>query len=150
MNTFLSLVLSSLLFVPLAVTAQDSFKVSAHPGKIVYVDFWASWCAPCRASFPFMRDMASQYSEDLVVVAINVDKNRSDAERFLEEFSTNFDIVYDAPGDLAKEFNLKGMPSSYLYNRSGELIGSHIGFKLKDIDKLEQAIASAIAGKESL
>lgn len=136
------------MFVPVVVSAQDNFSVDQHQGKIVYVDFWASWCAPCRASFPFMQDMATQYPDDLVVVAINVDKERSDADRFLEEFSTDFTILYDAPGDLASEFELKGMPTSYLYSRSGELLGSHVGFKLKDIDTLEKAIVSAIAGTE--
>lgn len=148
MNKFIPVILISLFLAPLNLAAQDDFNVDTHRGKVVYVDFWASWCAPCRASFPFMQDMATQYPDDLVVVAINVDKQRSDAEKFLEEFSTDFDIVYDAPGDLAKAFKLKGMPTSYLYNRSGELIGSHIGFKLKDIDKLEQAIAIAIAGEK--
>lgn len=127
--------------------AQDSFSVDEHRGKVVYVDFWASWCVPCRASFPFMQKIATQHSDNLVVVAINLDKERSDAEAFLEEFKTDFDIIYDAPGALAKEFELKGMPTSYLFNRSGELIGSHIGFKLKDVEKLEQAIATAIAAE---
>lgn len=97
-----------------------------------------------------MQDMATQYPDDLVVVAINVDKERSDADTFLEEFKADFNIVYDAPGNLAAEFGLKGMPTSYLFNRTGELLGSHVGFKLKDINKLEKAIASAIEGKESL
>ena len=128
--------------------SQDSFNIDDHQGKVVYVDFWASWCAPCRASFPFMQDMATQYPEDLLIVAINLDKERSDADKFLQDFTTDFDILYDAAGDLAEEFMLKGMPTSYLYNRTGEQIGSHVGFKLKDIDKLKQAIAAAIAGAE--
>jgi cytochrome c biogenesis protein CcmG/thiol:disulfide interchange protein DsbE len=142
------LLLFPLFYAPETVLAQDSFNIDEHEGKIVYVDFWASWCAPCRASFPFMQDMATRYPDDLIVVAINVDKNRSEADKFLEEFNTDFGIVYDAPGDLAKEFNLQGMPTSYLFNRSGELLGSHVGFKLKDIKELEQVIASAIAGKD--
>lgn len=126
------------------VFSDTEFDIGNHKGKIVYVDFWASWCTPCRASFPFMQDMAEKYGDDLVIKAINVDESRADADQFLENFTINFDIVYDPQGALAESFDVKGMPSSYLYNREGQLIGSHIGFKRKDISKLEEAITNAI------
>ncbi|MFK7890864.1 MAG: TlpA family protein disulfide reductase [Granulosicoccus sp.] len=126
------------------VHADADFDISKHSGKVVYVDFWASWCAPCRASFPFMKDMAEKYGDSLVVVAINVDKDRKDADQFLQQYDVNFDIVYDPAGGLAEKFEVKGMPTSYLYDRQGQLLGSHIGFKKKDIERLEAAIKDAI------
>src|SRR5258706_12593285 len=68
-------------------------------GKVVYVDFWASWCGPCRRSFPWMNAMNRKYgAQGLTIVAINVDKKHEDAMRFLSEMPTEFTVVYDAPG----------------------------------------------------
>lgn len=147
----MSKTVSALLFIVTSALLASSawsaktFDLEKHRGKIVYVDFWASWCTPCRASFPFMQEMVEKYGEDLVITAINLDKSREDAAQFLSAFNVNFDIVYDPDGDLAKEFKLKGMPTSYLYDRSGKLLGSHIGFKNKDAASLEQAITRAIS-----
>ncbi|MFT5894310.1 MAG: YD repeat-containing protein [bacterium] len=131
-----------------AVIADTGFDLEHYRGKVVYVDFWASWCTPCRASFPFMQDMAEEHGDSLAIIAINVDESRSDADQFLEQFEINFDIVYDAQGALAESFNLKGMPTSYLYDREGQLIGSHIGFKIKDIRSLETTISKAVINQE--
>lgn len=127
-----------------SVRADTDFDISNHAGKVVYVDFWASWCAPCRASFPFMKDMAEKFGDSLVIVAINVDKDRNDAEQFLQQYDVNFDIVYDPAGSFAEKFEVKGMPTSYLFDKQGQLLGSHIGFKKKDIERLEAAIKDAI------
>lgn len=133
--------------VPPIVSADDDFDLEQFKGKVVYVDFWASWCIPCRASFPFMQNMAEKYGDSLVITAINVDRKRSDADQFLEQFNVNFDIIYDPQGSLAESFDVKGMPTSYLYDRDGHLVGTHIGFKQKDIDKLEAAIVNVIGGQ---
>lgn len=133
--------------VPAIVSADDDFDLEQFKGKVVYVDFWASWCIPCRASFPFMQNMAEKYGDSLVITAINVDRKRSDADQFLEQFNVNFDIIYDPQGSLAESFDVKGMPTSYLYDRDGHLVGTHIGFKQKDIDKLEAAIVNVIGGQ---
>lgn len=133
--------------VPPIVSAHDDFDLEQFKGKVVYVDFWASWCIPCRASFPFMQNMAEKYGDSLVITAINVDRKRSDADQFLEQFNVNFDIIYDPQGSLAESFDVKGMPTSYLYDRDGHLVGTHIGFKQKDIDKLEAAIVNVIGGQ---
>ena len=95
-----------------------------------------------------MQKMAEEHGDSLVIAAINVDKNRPDAELFLEQFEINFDIVYDPEGALAESFDVKGMPTSYLYGRDGQLIGSHVGFKKKDISNLQAAIANAINNQE--
>jgi len=121
-----------------------AFDISAYQGKVVYVDFWASWCTPCRASFPFMADLAEEYGEDLAVVAINVDESRSDAEAFLATFDTPFDIVYDAAGKLATAFKVPGMPTSYLYDRNGSFLHRHIGFRKASQEQIRDSIVAAI------
>jgi len=115
-----------------------------YKGKVVYVDFWASWCTPCRESFPFLQALTLKHGDSLVVTAINVDKSRTDADSFLEQFDVDFNIVYDPEAKLAQSFDVQGMPTSFLYSREGELLGSHVGFKKKDIASLEQAIADEI------
>lgn len=131
-----------------AASADSEFNIKNHQGKVVYVDFWASWCTPCRASFPFMKQLVEQHGDELVIAAINVDSDREAADTFLQAFDVNFDIHYDPEGKLAESFDVKGMPTSYLFNRSGQLIGTHIGFRNKDIDKLSTAIADAIENQE--
>lgn len=134
---------SGLALAQESLQAED-FDLANYSGKVVYVDFWASWCTPCRASFPFMADMAAEHGDKLAIVAVNVDENRADADAFLNEFQTPFDIVFDQSGDLAAEFKVPGMPTSFLYDRSGTLIGQHVGFRKKDMEAIRQWIAENV------
>ena len=110
-------------------------------GKVVYLDFWASWCDPCRDSFPWMAEMKEKYgSKGLEVVAVNLDKERELADKFLNTMNVNFVVAFDASGDSAAKYNLRGMPGSYLIGRDGNIEASHLGFNDKDKTKLEAAI----------
>ncbi|MBC8209684.1 MAG: TlpA family protein disulfide reductase [Gammaproteobacteria bacterium] len=120
---------------------QGEFDLAKLQGKVVYLDFWASWCIPCRQSFPWMNEMQARYQDKgLEVVAVNLDKNRALADEFLQKLEAHFTIAFDADGESAKAYNLRGMPSSYLIGRDGKLYASHIGFREKDKAKMEQAI----------
>lgn len=111
------------------ITAAFEQQVADNKGKVIYVDFWASWCGPCRQSFPWMNDMQHQYAEQgLMILSINVDAKKTLAEQFLQQTPAEFPILYDSKGELAKQFKLRGMPSSYLINRNGELVSAHVGF----------------------
>tara|TARA_B100000767_G_C19438986_1_gene399162 strand:- start:65 stop:532 length:468 start_codon:yes stop_codon:yes gene_type:complete len=109
--------------------AQFEAKLAEHKGKVVYIDFWASWCVPCRQSFPWMNKMQSQYDDSLfTVLTVNVDSQRSFAEEFLLENKANFPVFYDPKGKVAKAFKLKGMPSSFIVDKTGNIVSSHVGF----------------------
>lgn len=124
----------------------EALDLDAYKGKAVYLDFWASWCGPCRASFPAMNKMREQYSpESLAIIAVNVDSSFAAAQRFLQKYPANFDIVYDPQGKLATEYEVKGMPSSYLINSAGELVYTHVGFRSKDAKKIQQQIDNLLA-----
>lgn len=112
------------------LNAQNTpINLQQYAGKVVYVDFWASWCAPCRKSFPWMNDMQAKYQhQGLEVVAINLDVDKSLAEEFLTKVPNKFNVMFNPEGDVAKAFDLKGMPSSFLFNRKGELVQTHVGF----------------------
>ena len=120
---------------------DGKIKLSEYKGKVVYLDFWASWCGPCRKSFPWMNKVQSRYqSQGFEVVAVNLDSKRADADKFLAQLKPNFDIAFDPPGDVAGLYELQGMPSAYLIDRKGQLHSVHMGFRNKDIALLEHEI----------
>jgi cytochrome c biogenesis protein CcmG, thiol:disulfide interchange protein DsbE len=127
---------------------KDAISLAGLKGKVVYVDFWASWCGPCKQSFPFMNDLQAKYRAlGFEIVAINLDAKREDADKFLAEVPAQFNVAFDAKGESAKRFEVKGMPSSYLIGRDGKVFSAHKGFKEEDRKELEARIAQALGGK---
>jgi len=123
-------------------------QLSALRGKTVYLDFWASWCGPCRQSFPWMNAMQDKYAgSGLAIVAINVDKKRADAEKFLAQFPARFTIVYDEPGLTPTKYEVKKMPTSVLIDARGKIVSAHSGFSNDMRDDLERRIRATMAGK---
>lgn len=126
-------------------TNQGHIQLQQLAGKLVYVDFWASWCAPCQQSFPFMNELQRKYSEQgLRIIAINVDKERADVDTFLRKNPAQFLIAFDPAGLTPKQYQVKGMPSSYLIGRKGQLIKIHQGFKSADREQIERSIQEAL------
>lgn len=112
------------------VPEAAAFDIARYHGQVVVVDFWASWCKPCRQSIPWLNEMRSRYGQKgLVIVGINVDANRADAQRFLVSTPIDFEIVFDTKGELAQRYALKGMPSSLVFDRDGKLVATHLGFQ---------------------
>ncbi|MEO8802978.1 MAG: TlpA disulfide reductase family protein [Rudaea sp.] len=126
---------------------------SAHPvsladyrGEVVLVDFWASWCSPCRQSLPLYDKLRGEFSPaDFAILAIGLDENVADARSFLAEHQVKYMTLQNPQGDVAKAFGLTGMPSSYLIDRDGIVRARHIGFEPKDIVTLRHQIAVLIA-----
>ena len=115
---------------PMTLAADDPVDLAQLRGKVVLIDFWASWCAPCRQSFPWLNEMQAKYRDrGLVVIGVNVDRERAEAERFLKEMPADFRIVYDPEGSLATRYEVQGMPSSYVIGRDGQQAGVHLGFR---------------------
>jgi cytochrome c biogenesis protein CcmG, thiol:disulfide interchange protein DsbE len=113
-----------------AAAAEPTLDLARFRGKVVVVDFWASWCAPCRQSFPWLNDMQAKHGpRGLVVIGVNVDRERPEAEKFLRDTPAVFQILYDPDGLLAARYEVPGMPSSYVFGPDGELVGRHIGFR---------------------
>lgn len=126
-----------------------NIKLSALKGKTVYLDFWASWCGPCRQSFPWMNEMQSRYgSKGLRVVGLNVDQQTSDAKSFLKETPANFDVAFDAGGATPRSYAVKTMPTSILIGPDGKVLAVHNGFKKEHRDELERQIKAALNIKD--
>jgi thiol-disulfide isomerase/thioredoxin len=114
---------------PAFASPASDLDLSAYRGKVVYLDFWASWCVPCRTSFSWMADIQSSFgSRGLVVIAVNVDHDRAAADRFLENHLANFKVVYDPHGSIANQYKVSGMPMSFVIGRDGKTHFSHAGF----------------------
>jgi cytochrome c biogenesis protein CcmG/thiol:disulfide interchange protein DsbE len=121
--------------------ALDSLR-----GKVVLVDFWASWCVPCRQSFPWLGTMSERSgAKGLVVVAIDLDKDRGLAEKFLSELAPPFTVAFDPAGKTAEAFHVRTMPSSFLVSRTGLLVYSHAGFHPKDVEGFEKRIQEEVS-----
>jgi thiol-disulfide isomerase/thioredoxin len=120
--------------------------ISAYKGKVVILDFWASWCTPCRKSFPWLNQMHMNNStKGLVIIGVNVDEDNLDAQHFLEQNKALFKLIYDPKGEHASFYNIPGMPTSLIFGRDGKLIHQHSGFKTKNISEYERVIDDALS-----
>ncbi|WP_335924575.1 TlpA disulfide reductase family protein [Shewanella indica] len=131
----------------LALSRDDGTQVSLndYKGKVIYLDFWASWCAPCRKSFPWMQQMHHKYREtDLAIIAVNLDTDSQLGREFLQQLDADFDVLYDPEGRLARRLDLQGMPSSFLFDRDGKLLGSHVGFFTERQSQYEAELKRAL------
>jgi thiol-disulfide isomerase/thioredoxin len=119
----------------------DQLDLKAQVGKVVYLDFWASWCKPCRESFAWMNSLLTRYPADrFTIITINLDAETDEMHRFLEKVGADFDIYHDASGAIAEQFELEGMPTSYLIDANGKVVRKHIGFYTSRIDEYEREI----------
>ena len=131
-----------------AVGARAAPPAALEPieGRVVWVDFWASWCVPCRRSFPWLNTMQRKYSDaGLQIIAVNLDKDRALADAFLAEVPAEFGLRFDPGAALAKQFAVQTMPSSFLIDRDGRILASHFGFRASDTADYEHAIEAALA-----
>ncbi len=129
-------------------TTGSTVALDRLKGRVVYVDFWASWCGPCKRSFPWMNEMHRKYGDQgLTVVAVNVDKKREDAAKFLAATPGAFTIVYDPAGGTPAAWQVKGMPTSYLVDRDGRIVAVDSGFRDESKDALEARIRAALGAR---
>ena len=125
---------------------QPNIALSNLEGKTLYIDFWASWCAPCITSLPQYNDLYKKYKQDgLEIIAINVDNPIEDGLDFLIDTPLDFLIPQDPEGDAAELFGVIGMPSSYLISPEGNVELVHMGFRNGDIDIIEEEIKKVLA-----
>ena len=134
------------LSLPSIFEDQAAIDLDALRGKTVYVDFWASWCAPCLRSMPAYNELYNRLKgEDFEFVAINVDNPIEDGLDFLIDEPLDFLIPSDPDGEAAELFGVIGMPTSYLIDPEGTIRLVHMGFRDGDMEEIEAAISELIA-----
>jgi thiol-disulfide isomerase/thioredoxin len=123
------------------LSGSKEISVASLKGKVVYLDFWASWCGPCALSFPYMNEIAQKKKADgLELVAVSVDESKEDAENFLRQHPAGFSVAHDPEGACPKEYGIQTMPTSYLIDRKGNVRFVHRGFNNSDKDELSATI----------
>lgn len=117
-------------------------------GKVVYLDFWASWCGPCRFSLPFMNKLVDKFSRaGLVVLAVNIDSDRAKAEKALSSFNAKYTVLLDPHSTLPAIYNPPKMPTSFVIGRTGVVTAVHEGFNPNDTGEIDSAIEKALTEK---
>jgi len=142
-------ILVSIGFLVLTTSwAASPLDLTSLRGQVVYLDFWASWCGPCRQSFPWMQTMTKAYEgQGLAIVAVNLDRDRVDADKFLDQFKPTFDVRFDPKGESAEFYKIRGMPASVLIDRHGTPRYIHIGFRPVDAAVYETQLRELLAEK---
>ena len=141
MRNFLLLLLLVITPVKSEIYNIGDLDLKKHQGKVVYLDFWASWCKPCQESFPWMNSLLDKYPADkFTIVTINLDAETEAMHKFLGKVKADFDIYHDPSGQIAEQFEIEGMPTSYLIDASGKVVKKHIGFYTKQVDRYEREI----------
>jgi thiol-disulfide isomerase/thioredoxin len=127
-----------------ATLALENFR-----GKVVYLDFWASWCGPCRKSLPLYetlyQEMGGQSENaQFAVVAINLDESQEDAVRFLQQHPVTYPVLLDPAGVSAFDWQVKVMPSSFLLDRSGTVVKEYAGFEESHMEEIRHDIEAEL------
>lgn len=123
-------------------------SLKQYAGKVIYLDFWASWCAPCRTSFPLLNKLHQKLKDQgFEVVAVNMDEDKANAEKFLKELPVSFTVLRDAKGEWADKYVIESMPTSFIIDKQGVIQNIHKGFASNDINELEQKIVQLLAKK---
>lgn len=127
------------------IGSSGQLDTRALAGKVYYIDFWASWCGPCRASFPMLDKLYARHREQgFVVVGVNQDERLDDAQRFIDRIPVNFPLIADADHRIAESYKVSGMPSGILVDRSGVVRHVMRGFRGGEEEHLAGLIARLV------
>ncbi len=124
---------------------NQNLDLGQYKGKVIYVDFWASWCGPCAKSFPFLNEMHQQLKDQgLQIVGVNLDENVEDAKAFLANYPPSFMVMADVTKQCAKDFDVKAMPSSYVIGRNGAVRHIHLGFRPGEAKEIRSLVEKVL------
>jgi len=136
-------------FVLPDIRGTASVSLTDYAGKVVYLDFWASWCTPCRQSLPLLSALhVDLTNRGFEVLAIDIDEDPDDGRRFIETYPVGYTVLSDPDGRVAKRYAVRTMPSSFLIDRSGVVHSVHVGFKEKDMVHIRAQIESLLEDRD--
>jgi peroxiredoxin len=129
----------------LETISGERVSLSGYQGMVVVVNFWATWCGPCRIEMPVFQERYEQYKEDLVILAVNAQEDRETARAFMEELALTFEGLLDPGGKVQELYLVRGYPTTYVIDRAGILRVQHIG--VMSGETFDEALASAGLGR---
>ena len=131
--------------VPASAEAP-ALDLSKYRGKVVYLDFWASWCGPCAQALPALDKLRQEFgADDFQVVAVNVDREPKLAQAFLKKRPVGYPSAIDPKGALPARFGVESMPTSFLIDRNGVVRHVQRGFRNGDVAPLREQIQELVA-----
>ncbi len=126
-----------------ALDGANKIVLDDYKGKVVYLDFWASWCIPCRRSFPFLNKLKAQYvDKKFEIISINLEQDVNDAKQFLTQYPVLYPVAQGYNNDIQSLYNVLVMPTAYIIGKDGTVRIKHLGFK-----ESQQAYIEAIVDK---
>ncbi len=128
-------------FAVQSLSGTETVSLKAYRGKVVYLDFWASWCPPCLKSLPLLEELRKEFpAGEVQFLAINLDTELEKARRFLGKHPIGYPSATDPEGRLPETFEVKTMPTSFLIDRDGVVRYIHRGFRESDIQEIRKQI----------
>jgi cytochrome c biogenesis protein CcmG, thiol:disulfide interchange protein DsbE len=127
---------------------EGELDLTSLRGKVVVLNFWASWCTPCKEEAPVLEGIWRDGTRrDLAVVGLDARDFRGDAHRFMRRFGITFPVVYDGPGDIADDYGVTGLPETFVIDREGRIVAAFIGAVNgeEERSRLESAIGDALS-----
>jgi peroxiredoxin len=132
-------------FEAASLNGGPAVRLGDHHGKVVYLDFWASWCASCRVSLGLMEQLRHEFqASGFEVIAVNVDEDPADGVKALKNVPIGYLVAADPKGDVAKRYDVPAMPSTYLIGRDGAVRSIHKGFKEGDFAEIRESVRALV------
>ncbi|WP_426359719.1 TlpA family protein disulfide reductase [Pseudocolwellia sp. HL-MZ19] len=129
--------------------SSPKLRLSDYKGKVLYIDFWASWCGPCVVSMPLLNDLRNTHKDaGFEVIAINLDEDLLLAAQFIKQVNIDYPVVSDIHGIVGKQYKVNGLPTAYIIDANGKVQLIHKGFKKSDINFIEAVVDKALSEVE--
>jgi thiol-disulfide isomerase/thioredoxin len=123
----------------------ENISLRDYSGKVIFLDFWASWCPPCIESLPAWESMRKNIGTDqFELIAVNVDENPEDGEEFLDRFSLSYPILFDPEGEIGIPYGIRSLPTSYLIDSNGQIVEEFRSFNTGDEIQIQSTIEALL------
>jgi len=123
----------------------ENVRLSEHVGEVVMINFWASWCAPCREEMPLLDDLHEKYRDlGFTILGVNLDEKRQDAEKILKKIPVGFPVLFDPKSEISRLYSVKAMPTTILIDRDGNVRALHKGYMPGFVDQYENEVKALI------
>lgn len=123
-----------------SLNGKGNLSLESLQGKVIIVDFWATWCAPCKASFPKLEELSKKIGDNLVIIGVSVDDERTGVVEFAKENGATFAVGWDEGHRIAERWNVKNMPTTFVVDASGKVRHIHAGYHDGETDEMEKEV----------